>query len=102
MHTPILPYPVTILHIPVNPHQRTEDAMAQATDTHPDLTFEDISDEYSKFKADVWPTDIEGVNLLKLDVERPFRDTDELSAWLHAYVAKLGTDLKNKIVDQDD
>ena len=76
--------------------------MAQATDSYPDLTYEDISDEHSKFKADVWPTNIEGVNLLKLDVERPFRDTDELSAWLHAYVAKLGTDLKSKIVAQDD
>ena len=76
--------------------------MAQASQEYPDLTYEDISDEYSKFKADVWPTNIEGVNLLKLDIERPFRDTDELSTWLHAYVAKLGTDLKNKIVDQDD
>ena len=49
-----------IRYIPVNPHQRTEDAMAQATDTHPDLTFEDISDEYSKFEARISHSNVIG------------------------------------------
>lgn len=75
--------------------------MAQATETYPDLTYDDISDEYSKFKADVWPTNIEGVKHLKLDIERPFRNTDELSAWLHAFVARLGADLEDKVATLD-
>ena len=70
--------------------------MAQATDTYPDLKYEDISDEYSKFQADVSPTNIKGVRHLKLAVERPFRTTDELSAWLHAYVVRLGIDIERK------
>ena len=70
--------------------------MDQATDTYPDLTYEDISDEYSKFKADVSPTNVKGVRHLKLVIERPFRTTDELSAWLHAYVARLEMDIERK------
>ena len=76
--------------------------MAQATDTHPDLTFEDISDEYSRFEARISPTNVEGVKHLNLVVDRPFRSSDELSAWLHAYVARLGADIENKVVIRND
>lgn len=70
--------------------------MTQATDTIPEFTYDDISDHYSKFKADIWPTNLKGVMHLKLDIERPFRSGDELSAWLHAFVAKLGQDINDQ------
>ena len=76
--------------------------MAQATDTYPDLTYDDISDEYTRFEARISPTNVKGVKHLNLVVDWPFRSSDELSAWLHAYVARLGADIENKIVAQDD
>lgn len=76
--------------------------MAQATKTYPDLTYEEVSDTYSKFKADVWPSNIDGVKYLKLDINRPFRNTDELRAWLNAMVAKLAQDLEDMAETADD
>lgn len=70
--------------------------MAQATETAPDLTYEDIRDEYSKFHARVSPTDIKGVHNLKLIINRPFRDSQELADWLYARVARLERDIDAK------
>lgn len=75
--------------------------MAQASETYPDLTYDDISDEYTRFEARISPTNVKGVKHLNLVVDRPFRSSDELSAWLHAYVARLGADIENKVVIQD-
>ena len=70
--------------------------MAQATQTSPELTYEDVLDEYSKFQAKVSPTDIQGVHSLKIDVDRPFRDSRELAEWLHACVRRLERDIRAK------
>lgn len=70
--------------------------MAQATEIRSDFGYEDISDEYSQFQADISPTNLKGVKHLKLVVDRPFRNGYELSMWLHACVSKLGQDVDNK------
>ena len=76
--------------------------MAQATQTDPELTYEDISDEYSKFEARISRSNVKGVKHLKLVVDRPFRSGDELSAWLHANVSRLRSDINNKDLFSDD
>ena len=76
--------------------------MAHATDTYPDLTYEDISDEYTKFEARISHSNVKGVKHLKLVVDRPFRSSDELSAWLHANVSRLRWDINNKDLFSDD
>lgn len=70
--------------------------MAQATQAPPVTRFEDISDEFTKFQAEVSPTDVEGVKYLKINVTRPFQSSQELADWLYACVNRLENDLSDQ------
>ena len=70
--------------------------MANATEEHPGLTFDYISEEYSRFEARISHSNVKGVKHLNLVIDRPFRSSEELSAWLHAHVTKLQTDIDGK------
>lgn len=75
--------------------------MAQATDTHPGLTFDYISDEYTKFEARISHSNVKGIKHLKLVIDRPFRSSEELSSWLHAHITKLQSDIDGKDLFSD-
>lgn len=70
--------------------------MAKSTEMNPELTYEDVRDEYSKFEARVSPTNVEGVHNLKLVATRPFRNSQELAEWLRSGVIRLESDLSDK------
>ena len=74
--------------------QATQSPTATATDLV--TKYEDIPDEFTKFKAQVSPTDVEGVKLLKLDAIFPFRTSQELADWLYGCVNRLEDDLSDK------
>ena len=69
--------------------------MAKSTEAPPDFTYDDIVDDNTKFKARIAHTNLKGVKHLTLEVDRPFRSTHELAAWLHANVVNLRSDLDN-------
>lgn len=51
-------------------------------------------EEVSRFAAHVSDTPEPGLRHVKVDVERTFRSSEELSAWLHTCVGNLTLDVK--------
>ena len=98
MQNPPSPLSCTILHIRVNPHQRTEDAMAQATQPPPEPASNGNANEVSRFAAHFSDTPEPGLRHVKVDVERTFRTSEELSLWLQACVLRLALDAKAETI----
>ena len=68
--------------------------MAQATQPLPESASNGNFEEVSRFAAHLSDTPEPGLRHVKVDVERTFRSSEELSAWLHACVSRLTWDAK--------